>query len=1021
MNAITTLQSNKHNEIEYLLTNMNYERMYAKLTEVLAPDELAFLAQPTSYSSRMVWHTELQGRYRAYPMLSEEEKDEVSEQLDAFKRSINTKLSNDPYLSSIAETLLIVPSEREILLFTTPTGTQQVILVQWGCQHLTRSSSNVVAVILGRPKKDRFPVTLQVGYSDGIPYAAKEIILYYKNRIKPFKTNKDGQLTLGRLKKDTSFSIAPSQTTDETNRISFTVTPTEDIYEAIFPYYIDFDILVLDQENTPVPNLTLQSAYNGRNQTYTTSSKGRISIRQLRLQPNSHYQLTATDDNAFTQNYTISRTTQELIFNVHRKQFAPVTIKVLDDQKKPVEHYELSINAVLPNAESEAGLGASNYKTDNHGIIQLESVEVGSQLQINSIQNTELEQIYEVHKGENEIILQLPPVAPTPEKEGEPEPEEPIEEIPESLPPKIQILLVDHKNKPLPDIKMDFEINSEVFNDTTDKDGKCYLTSKALQDKQKIQVKVHTKKKNGTIKTVKKYFKYRTEQNEYTIRLKKNRWWLLLFLLPLAALFIPVQRSVDIEVVNGHKNIPIDSASVLLNLENIGQDSAVSIDTFTNNNGKVRVNLYSEPFILTFFRPIKGTIITTYQCFKRDTSSVRTVNRNLIKLYYSTVKNAKFKVIHKNFRGPIPEANIYIVAKMNNEVLGEYKKQTDLSGEVVIKNLPQCAELTIVTSKQDYITDTTHLLSDAWSNQPSKRIIELSPIMQEVRIFVKDKDYKIGLVGAVVRVQMKSSVGDSMERKQVVNTSGEVYFSIIPNADNTFRASLVNFHDTTLRATTKKLAQMNDATRTMYLRPKTKALTFKVVHRSTDRPIENAKVVLKCGNQAFPPRYTDRNGNVVFGNIRKDCQLEVQASKNPFIPKSISKSFQELTTSPDGQKIPLDLPMTTMIVDVYCSSCRSGSNSRRCSSLSRFRTTSNTLVKVNGRLIDYSRKQNNNFGYVLTYSVELLPGRNIIELKITNKAGWMKALLNIPSRGINRIQANVGNNAFLPTEVIINY
>jgi hypothetical protein len=395
------LKKTKNSEIDFLLQGSLYESLYAKIEEVLSAEEASVFCRIERRKSECIWYGEEDVQYQPLVGLSEDEKFNLSDLLAEKKAAIMPKLKADPVLAPHAESLFRVPSEGDIYQIRKPDGTTGVAISRWAIKlALASDDADPIVKLINIPKPDHFPVTIAVQYSDGAPYAKEPFFFSYQdNAIKSFKTDEKGIFQLGRLKKGRTFGIRQFE---EDVEHTFTVESEQSIYPVVFPRYVTFEVQVLNQEDTPMPQQVIHLLHGNEEQVFQTNEEGTFTVASQLLN-NEPIEL-RTSDGAFSQTYELSIETERLIFRLKEKMYGEITLLVKDQHGESYDSYPIKVRG----GEEEL-----NYETNAEGKVELGAVEYETLLEFIDGRDQYNKLSHTVEKGLQEVIFEVErPVIP---------------------------------------------------------------------------------------------------------------------------------------------------------------------------------------------------------------------------------------------------------------------------------------------------------------------------------------------------------------------------------------------------------------------------------------------------------------------------------------------------------------------------------------------------------------------------------------------------------------------------------
>lgn len=906
-----TLSRHNRTEVSCLL-NRNYESVYSRLLEVLSSDEVGLFASVQSMKREMIWNSNDGVSYKSYANIAEEDKDEISDILQDYKERILPKLQQDQELGSIASQLLIVPSASDIYVGKKIDGSFAIKLTKWACKDVRGENNNdPLYVIVNRPKSNHFPAQVRIRYSDGSLYAQMPFVFTYKDRVKTFKTNQDGDYPLGLLKKEVGFSIQQSETATDTIH-HFTMSEEQQIYEAVFPYKINFNIQVVDQKGTTVPNVALNIDYDNFHRQETADNDGKIAITDFEL-TRAQLVLTETEQSDNQQTFDLNKETNTIIFKVYRKYLGNALVKVINESDEPVSDYPLSI-----------GLGDEQLdrQTNSAGIVDLGRLEVGQQVVVNGENQSKT---FEVEEGENEFVLRIT----TPETPPPPPPE------------IVTIKLINHKNEPLPNIPMTFNIGGQEYQEVTDENGVCHFTKNSFTDKEKIKVKIQTKKKNGKEKIYNKVFTFNGNQLEYVIKLKKRRWfWLLLLLLPLL-LLIQCEKDVTVETLDANTKSPIPNTEVNLSYTKYAlfdfdtkqffTADKKSYQEITGTDGQVIFEKLSYTWYSVVFKWNKKAEISAYnKCHSTDNQNPkfhRLKTHKVVTLYLTaSAIDLDFLVVDKEDNEPLPQANVIIETDFDGIKTIDSAK-TDADGRVLFKQIPKCGIVKILGELAGYYTDSIidRTIEDlAKGKVDSTRKLELVPIKKKITFFITNCKTGEPVPMAIATIHLKNTHNSKMKKAYTnINGVGKGEYDnahIISKLRIDVRKKFFKDGVWDKNLTVGEFIALPDSARIICLEPEENPLTFKNIDAKSNQPLSGVKnyiTIIRGGTTDTLTEISNANGSFVVSGLNSGDKITIHSHLDPcYEPNTttiINKDVTALLQAPASNRIiPLEPKVLTL-------------------------------------------------------------------------------------------------------------
>jgi hypothetical protein len=530
------LSRNINTEVQYLLGN-NYEGIHARLLEILSPEEARLFARPQNRraSGQHFWYAEEDRTYRSYTLASEEQKNEISDQLHLLAEKIKPKLLQDPDLAHQIEEIFRFPDEAKVFFYESDQGEVVPIITQWGCKPaLGGGDSNPFIKIVERPRDDHTRITLNARYSYGAQYAKKNILFAYKDRKpKELYTDEEGRVYLGYIKQGEHFAVTDGDDMDLTRAQTFTCQ-SEETLEAIFPYYLDLQVQVVNQRQEPQAQKEIWVTHQGNKSLHTTDEQGQFKVERLLLTEDSLL-LQSKDDEAIQQSYELSPESESLTFVLQERFYGEVELLVRNDQDEAIPNYGLNL---------QIDGKTQQVSSSETGSIKLGKIPAEVDIRVQEAPPEVNAQSFQVAEGKNQFIVRVNP----------------------PLPAQVAFFLLDHEDKAIPNTDFELKGRQEPIQLTADETGKALLTEPPFDDKEKIKASIFLKREGKKPKKRSVRFTFDQEQKEYYLKLKKINWrwlWLLLLLLPLL-LLIRCEKAITVQAINATTQQPVKDAHVKL-------------------------------------------------------------------------------------------------------------------------------------------------------------------------------------------------------------------------------------------------------------------------------------------------------------------------------------------------------------------------------------------------------------------------------------------------------------------------
>jgi len=495
--AITLSQTPK-NKVDFLLRPHPYLQLHNRLKNLLSKEEYQFFAIPDILNDITNWSVDISGIDRqfgtrgikSYNDLSDEEKDEISDYIEAIKEKITAKIKNDSTFETIYKKLFLMPDTKDIKIVKTEDGIIPVI-TQWGCKsNETSSSIDPLAVVIDRPRTNSAKVIVQINYTDGSKAADRDFYFEYNNKPWQHKTNNDGFKNMLRFKIGSQFQVYDLVNGKKAYIKNFEVSqPGDYVALVIFPLLVTGFVKVVNQKDSPLSDREIIIEIEEKdNQTLKTNKSGKIDLDSLEV--GKKIKIIEKKNPKNTETFTIAKEQNifKLVIVCPIPTTATITVKDIDTDEIQL-HYQ-----VLVEYEGQK----KEYTTGEEGIIRLDNLIEGKEIKISNNKGENL-QIHTLKEQNNNYVLRV--------------------QIPK---PKFQdIKLIEKKylipyifgpERNLENIRVDFKNNKgEIVTRITDKDGVCRaLPEDDFDNNQKVEVTIYIPKKNGKEKPkrIKKTFKF---------------------------------------------------------------------------------------------------------------------------------------------------------------------------------------------------------------------------------------------------------------------------------------------------------------------------------------------------------------------------------------------------------------------------------------------------------------------------------------------------------------------------------
>ncbi|MCC5944178.1 MAG: Ig-like domain-containing protein [Bernardetiaceae bacterium] len=869
------LSENQNSEVTQVLQPRNYTQIYNKLKSILSPNEILLFARPDTYSSITRWSAENYGRsdkFKSYEMLDEEQKDEVADAIAQLRADIGIKLKEHKEFRNIYKDLFLLPSVQDIKVIETETGIQPVF-TQWACKsNEVTALEDPLSILINRPRSNRARVLIQAQYADGTLATEKELFIDYRGREMKISTNAKGVYDLGKCLIGTPIAVYDKNENGKLYERNFKVRAEDDTYIVIIPSFADATLKVLDAQDMPLPHVDLIFKQEG-NQPLPINSGDSGSLAFENLEVGTTIRIEEADNPKNTQSYKIEAQGNDFIFRIGNA----VKITVVDENEKPLAEYPL----LVTQKETQDKLSA-----DTEGNINLGGdFKFGENIKVADANKPENEETYLVKDGDNHFVFHI-----------------------KKQPPFVKVKLIDHKNEPIPATNIAFNYSAGLKEATTDEQGVILLPYESFQNKEKVKALVHLKQTNKKGKTkerkVKKSFKFKAQQLEYVIKIKKRRfpWWLLLLLLPLL-LLIRCEKTVLVKAVNK------DSGEVVENLNTYFRynqafaydagafftDNSVTRSEQTNAEGvatyvKLQYSLYSYLFHAQSLAIITGDAKGCYgvDTLTREFHKIKDQEMLELSLIPRFI-DLDFKVIDKEDSEPMPDVLVEIITEVGGK---QYKDSTRSGADGrLLFSVPKCGKLLEIRAETDgYFPDSIQnkAIDDLLGGIDEHRTLKLKPIKTPITFFVTDCRDNSPIPGATVTIELdfsgrKSTVTSRTNVNGVGKGSYEEAYLI---ADVKLSARKQYYKPGRLPNTyqVREFIELPKDKRTICLEPEENPIEFMTIDGGTRQPLAGVKniVTIRKGNETRTEEIiSNANGKFTVAGIVIGDVISVHSSLPP--------------------------------------------------------------------------------------------------------------------------------------------
>lgn len=870
-----TIFRHPHSDVSYLLQR-SYESVHVRLREILSPEEAAFFAATETKSHEQSWFVESTGGLVPFSRLAEDEKSEVSDLIQEIRTSILPKLLADKQLKDIANDLFIVPSENSIQVSRNPQGHFTVTLTQWACRDaMGDMRKDVLSIVVNRPKPDHTTVNLQVSYTDGPLYAGRELAFFYKDRVKVFRTNDQGEVHLGRMKNGSIFSVAPSADPAGKDVQSLSVVPGQELYPVSFPFYQTLSVAVRDQKGNPVPGAAVEFGYGEKKSTFISDGEGMIILTDW-IYKGGALILSEPEKPDSAQSFDLPREERaDFVFQVFRPVFGDLLIRVLDQNQAPYAAYPVNVSTPA---------GAQDRLTDAEGKILISGLQSESHVRASDGRNPQNSVETTTGEGPQELVLRV---------------ERPAPEI-------VRVRLLDRQGAPMEGIPMDFALGANPETRTTDAEGICRLEKELFGNaKRKVPLGIHLPGKNGKSRILRKKLRYTPDRLEYTLKLTSYRWllWLLLLLLPLL-LLIKCEKEASFQVVEKESGAPVPNTEVhfsyvryaLFDQGRFLPADSMFYTAVSDTQGMVKFDSLGTTVYGYVFRTFSKAYATAANnCYASDG-----VERVFHWMSAAKVKKIKvspifipldFLVVDRDDNQPLPDAKVWIWSEINGQIWAD-SAVTDPAGKVVFSKIPKCGRIARVeATAEGYYPDSLKagpVENIAGGTAEENRKIPLRPIRKKISFFVTNCNTGEPLPGAKATIYLNREDGSKSQKVSTnINGVGKGEYDDI-HIINLLKIVVTKpyFKDGVWDKglTVGEFVQLPDSQRVICLEPLDLNGDFQNIDSLTRKPLAGVKNVVSIargGKTTTDTIYSNKNGAFTIPGLQSGDKLTVHAFLEP--------------------------------------------------------------------------------------------------------------------------------------------
>lgn len=415
----------------------------------------------------------------------------------------------------------------------------------------------------------------------------------------------------------------------------------------------------------------------------------------------------------------------------------------------------------------------------------------------------------------------------------------------------------------------------------------------------------------------KKDFVFDKGKSEYQFQLKKknNLWlWLLLPVLFFAICCIRCERTITVTAVDDISGDVLENVEVTIShvdyyLYKDGRfcGGKLQCDTLlTDANGIVTFEMQDcSVFSYIFCAFVKAEYTAIGDCHHLDPSpesSLFHYTRNKILRLVPNTSDISWHIFDKETKEPLAGACVIYQYQLSGFSKTDTVK-SDAAGNCILKGIPSCGDVTLskVTCYgfEDAVPveySVPKILDDVNSART-----ELVPVKTSFSFFVKNKNTKQPLPGAMVDVVLTSRAGKTVRGQSQTNVDGKgrgVFDDAFILANLDFTAKKLHYKDGHYdkKVTVEVFKSLPDSARVIYLEPESYMEEFQNVDSITGAPIigvENVMTVTSHGKDFSQTEVSNRNG-VFYLNAREGDKIHIASFHDSYETKETDiKSFSK--------------------------------------------------------------------------------------------------------------------------------
>lgn len=395
-------------------------------------------------------------------------------------------------------------------------------------------------------------------------------------------------------------------------------------------------------------------------------------------------------------------------------------------------------------------------------------------------------------------------------------------------------------------------------------------------------------------------FTFDPKQSQYTVRLKKNNlWWLFLLLLLPLILLIRFNKHIPYQLVDNKAHIGVAFPIVDMYYNDKNFISFNPFDFFTNKDliftdtanatGNGEFNVSYSLFSRLFYpkQNVRFTVRSMTSCFEADTFDrvffgLSSIKDNIFEIGLNQ-ELINFIAIDSSDNQVLPDAEV-VLTSFSGTQQSQITDTSDARG-LVSFYISSCADsFKVEASKYGYKSlAKSGFRSDF--NRPENKILPLAPIMKPLEFFVKDKFTKKPIPNATATIYFENS---SVQITTNTDGIGKAVFDSVA-ITKTFNIGVAHpaYYDTTTEEfTVEDFMKMTEEQRTIYLRPKPGAVTFRNIDSLTKEPLPGVNNEVFVNGQKIDDFISNTDGEFTVPNLKPTDIIAINSTAPDYFPNN---------------------------------------------------------------------------------------------------------------------------------------